>query len=216
MQKTKKREKNDNLNKYREQLAIMNESLVKRAISHIMQLSGEVTYSAVSKVSYEIADIQTGEKGLTLAAVSKNPIYRSLVDQAKAGQSVKDTRPRGVGHYSQGDMGLMIHALRVENARIRQENKILSLKLKELPNVIERVEPISDAIIAKGNALMGIARSMVNRLCELEIAYIDTRTNSLVLAVFKDTILQEAALRLFYEKELNDIQSEVYKNAAYG
>jgi hypothetical protein len=181
-----------------------------------MQLSGEVTYSAVSKVSYEIADIQTGEKGLTLAAVSKNPIYRSLVDQAKAGQSVKDTRPRGVGHYSQGDMGLMIHALRVENARIRQENKILSLKLKELPNVIERVEPISDAIIAKGNALMGIARSMVNRLCELEIAYIDTRTNSLVLAVFKDTILQEAALRLFYEKELNDIQSEVYKNAAYG
>ncbi len=213
---TKKR-KNNNLNGYRIKLAEKNEALVKKAIAHIVSLSGEVSYSFVSKVTYGLADLQDGQNGLTVAGISKNPVYRALVDEAKANQEIHGRRPSSnTKNLSNGDIQLMLHALRVENANLKRDNKILAMKIKEIPDVIETVPPIEDEIIKKANALQNIARSMVRRLCELELAYIDADTNTLRLSYYDETIVHAEALKLFYNKELDEIRSKIREGVAHG
>jgi len=209
--------KNDNLQKHKERLVESNKALVNKAIAHIEELGGGITFSSVSKVTYEIADIQSKETGITLAGITKNPIYRALVEEAQANQNLDGKRKRSpnIRQYSQGELGLIVHALRVENENLKHDNRILKLKLKEMPDVIETVEPIREKIIKKGNALQDVARSMVNRLCELELAYIDAN-NTLRLHGYNYTIVGEEALKLFYEKELNDIKLKVRENAPDG
>jgi len=210
----KREAKNNNLQKYREKLLSKNEALVRDAIAHITGLGGEVSFSSVSKVTYDLA-LKDGEKGLTLAAISKNSLYRALVEEAQANSQISKGSIGGSTHrYSPGDMQVAIHALRVENANLKEANKLLTLKLKEVPERIETVQPISDSIIKQSNALHGVARSMVNRMCELEIAYIDTETNSLKLAMYDDIIVREEALNLFYKKELNEIRTKIHRDAS--
>ena len=110
----------------------------------------------------------------------------------------------------------MLHALRVENANLKRDNKILAMKIKEIPDVIETVPPIEDEIIKKANALQNIARSMVRRLCELELAYIDADTNTLRLSYYDETIVHAEALKLFYNKELDEIRSKIREGVAHG
>ncbi len=110
----------------------------------------------------------------------------------------------------------MLHALRVENAGLKQENKTLALKLKEAPETIETIESIPDEIIKKAHALQSIARGIVNRLCELELTFIDSKTNTLMLAHYGEVIVHEEALKLFYKKEIDEIQSKIRENATEG
>ncbi len=214
---TTRKAKNNNLDEYRKKLSESNEALVKKAIAHIVALSGEVMFSSVSKVTYELADIQIGQTGITVAGISTSSVYRPLVEEAQANQEIHGRASRGtINHFSKGDAQLMLHALRVENVNLKRDNKILTLKLKEIPDVIETVTPIRDSIIQKGNALQDIARSMVTRLCELELAYIDADTNSLKLTYYDEIIVHNEALKLFYEKELNDIQSKIREGVTNG
>jgi len=60
----KKKPKNDNLKKHQTALVERNTALVKRAIEHIKRVDGEISMSIVSKVTYEIADRENGEKGV--------------------------------------------------------------------------------------------------------------------------------------------------------
>ncbi len=207
--------KNNNLDIYKEKVASTNKALVKKAIAHIVDLSGEITFSSVSKVTYEVADIQKKQKGLTVAGISTSSIYRALVENAKANQDVgTDNRRRAkVKNYSSGDLGLMIHSLRVENASLKQNNKILTSASREVEREIETVEPISEKIIKKGNALQDVSRSIVNRLCELELGYIDTQ-NNLRLQGYEYILVHKEALELFYKKELDDIKSKIRQTAA--
>jgi len=212
-----RKKKNNNLNKYRERLSENNEKLVRKVIAHIRGLSGAVTFSSVSKVSYELADVENGQKGLTVAGVSKNPVYRALIEEAKANQDLHYISPRSMPKkLSDGDIRLMLHALRVENENLKRDNKILTLKLKELPSPIETVSPIRDSIIQKSNFLQDIARSMTNRLCELELAYIDSGTNTLKVSHYNDVLVNREALEIYYKKELNEIQSKVRESFTEG
>ena len=202
----KRAAKNNNLANYRIKMQEENEALIRKSIAHIQSLSGSVTFSSVSKVSYELADIGKGKQGLTVAGITKNPLYRALVNDAKSDTtltqgSIKRTK------YSVGDMNLALHALRVENAKLKQDNKILTLKLKETPHSIQNVEPIKDEILKTNDFLMRIAKSIVNRLQELELAYIDKETYSLVLAHYGEIIVHNEALKIFYKKELDEIKS---------
>jgi len=209
------RAKNNNLVKHREVLQKRNKALVEKAIAHIRELGGEVTMSMVSRVTYEIADIQSGEKGITLAGISKNETYRALVEQAKANSEIhQSTAISRAKHLSDGDIRMMLHALRVENIELKRDNKILTQQIKEMPNVIETVEPIEDALIREHNAIKNTARSMVIRLCELELAYIDADIQSLKVAHYEEMIVPYEALKLFYSKELHDIQCKVRENAS--
>ena len=202
----KREPKNNNLTKYREEMLKKNETLIKRAITHIQSLSGAVTFSAVSQVTYDIADIQNGQKGLTVAGITKNPLYRGLIERAKT-QTLAIENTGRKSKQSIGDMNLSLHALRVSNAELKQENKILRLKLKEVPDRIETVEPIRNDLISKHNQLQGIVRSLVNRLSELEIAYVDMETRSLKLSLYNSTIIPREALEIFYKKELDAVKN---------
>ncbi len=209
--------KNDNLLKHRELLQKRNTALVKRAIEHIRKLDGNITMSMVSKVTYEIAKIEDGEKGITLAGISTSSIYRALVEEAKANSEMKQTSINGTRakHYSDGDIRMMLHALRVENEDLKRTNKILSQQLKEETNDIAYTEPIKDTLIKEYNQIKNAARSMVSRLCELELTYIDTNTETLRILHYEEMIVPSDALNLFYKKELDDIQRKIREHASY-
>ena len=209
--------KNDNLLKHRELLQKRNTALVKRAIEHIRKLGGNITMSMVSKVTYEIAKIEDGEKGITLAGISTSSIYRALVEEAKANSemkqpSINSTRHK---HYSDGDIRMMLHALRVENEDLKRTNRILSQQLKEETNDIAYTEPIKDTLIKEYNQIKNAARSMVSRLCELELTYIDTNTETLRILHYEEMIVPSDALNLFYKKELDDIQRKIREHASH-
>lgn len=145
----KHKPKNDNLLKHKELLQKRNKALVERAIAHINQLGGDISMSIVSRVTYEIARSEDKEKGITLAGISKNPIYRHLVEQAKAESERKQGthRKNHSGHYSDGDIRMMLYALHVENSELKSTNKILTQQLREETHVIETSEPIEDTLI---------------------------------------------------------------------
>ncbi|QOR61168.1 hypothetical protein ACM66Z_10910 [Sulfurovum sp. ST-21] len=212
----KHKAKNDNLKKHQQALVERNTALIKRVIEHIKQLDGEITMSIVSKVSYEIADSKKGEKGITLAGISKNKVYRALVEEAAASARMgekQNRRGRPPKHYSDGDIRMMLHALRTENALLKRENTILSQQLKEVPNAIEATEPVPDMIIREYNGVKNAARSMVSRLCEMELTYIDSETECLKVAHYNEVVVPKEALKLFYQKELHDIQRKIRETA---
>ena len=214
----KHKPKNDNLSKHKELLQKRNKALVERAIAHINQLGGAISMSIVSRVTHEIARSEEQEKGITLAGISKNPIYRHLVEQAKA----ESERKQGTGRkthlwqYSDGDIRMMLHAVRVENNELKRSNKILTQQLREETHVIETSEPIEDTLIKEYNTIRNIARSMTNRLCELELAYIDANTGTLKVMHYDEILVPQDALKQFYLKELDDIQRKIREHAANG
>ena len=212
--------KNNNLAKHKEDLQKRNKALIIRTIEHITKVGGKITMSMVSKVSYEIAKTEDKEKGITLAGISKSEIYRALVEQAKAKEDSgthHNTIHKGkTNDYSDGDIRLMLHALRVENIELKRTNKILTQQIKEMPNVIETAPQIEDALIQEYNAIKNTAKALVTRFCELELAYIDADNQSLKVTHFGDIIIQYEALKLFYEKELNDIQCKIQEDTTDG
>ena len=73
--------KNNNLAEYRAFQEEKNKELVLKSIKYIKSLNGIINFSTVSQVTYDIADPLKNEKGLTLAGLSKNKLYRSLIDR---------------------------------------------------------------------------------------------------------------------------------------
>ena len=205
----KRKAKNNNLQKYHQQVVERNTALIKRAIAHIRELDGEITKSVVSKVTYEIADADKGEKGITPAGITKNKLYSALVEEAAADTGKRGRVPRSIRQFSDGDIRMMLHALRVENANLKRENIILSHHLKEIPNAVETTEPVPEKLFQEYNTVKNAARSMVSRLCEMEMAYIDMQNKCLKVAHYNHVIVPKEALELFYAKELYDIQREI-------
>lgn len=210
--------KNNNLAEYKEKLLKRNTALIKRAIAHIEQLGGEISMSIVSRISYEIAKIENDEKGITLAGISKNPIYKQLVEQAKVKNGLHNHNSRGAkinpSYISEGDAKLLLHAQRVENEQLKRDNRILLKQLQETPTAIEVVEPVGDELLREYQLLKQVVRSMVNRLCELEVAYVEAKTETLKVAIYNETIVNSDALKIFYRKELDEIHTNICRETA--
>jgi hypothetical protein len=199
--------KNNNLSIYKQKMQERNEALVRRAVEHILKLDGEISFSMVSKVTYDISDGQKDEKGLTLAAISKNKLYRSIIEKAKESQLLRTNgeykHSSGIKH-SIGDMQMLLHELRVQNVKLKQENKILSGKLKETTIPLQEVGHIEESIVKKAKAIQNIANSLVQRLLELELVYIDTDDSSLKVAIYNQLIANAEALSLFFQKDIHE------------
>lgn len=211
MPKPSRRPKNNNLANHREKMHDIYIGLIKKAIAHIESLNGEISMSAVSRVSYEVADKEQGEKGITLPGISTNSEYRALVEHAKANQEVHHPHNRRevkVKYLSDGDIRMMVHVLRTENIELKRTNKILMQQLKDMPDTVETIAPIEEKIIAAHNTIMNVAKSLTNRLCELEITYIDAVSETLKLAHYDEIIVPTKPLKLYYEKELNEIHNK--------
>jgi len=209
----KRKAKNDNLKKHHQAVVERNTALIKRVIDHIKQFDGEITMSIVSKVSYEIADKEKNETGITTAGISKNQTYRAMIEEAAASynHTGKEGKRRiSLKHYSEGDIRMQLHALRTENALLKRKNTILSQQLKEVPQqTLYTTEPIPEKLIQEYNGIKNIMKSVVSRLLELELVYIDTANEDLRVMHYKDVLIPKEILKLFYEKEIHDIQCEI-------
>ena len=202
-------QKNDNLSKYREIQQSQNKALVQRAIEHIQQLNGDVNFSLVSKVTYDIADASKGEKGISLAGLSKSKIYRPMIEKAKMSNGVNadNLKNSTKSRVSIGDMQMSFHAMRVENAKLKMENKILSQRVKEIDAPVQELDNIDMNIMKQYEKMKQICASLVSRLLELELTYIDSEKETLNVAMYDEVILQKQSLELFYQKELHAIKN---------
>ncbi len=202
-------QKNDNLSKYREIQQSQNKALVQRAIEHIQQLNGDVNFSLVSKVTYDIADVSKGEKGISLAGLSKSKIYRPMIEKAKMSNGVNadNLKNSTKSRVSIGDMQMSFHAMRVENAKLKMENKILSQRVKEIDAPVQELGNIDMNIMKQYEKMKQICASLVSRLLELELTYIDSEKETLNVAMYDEVILQKQSLELFYQKELHAIKN---------
>lgn len=204
-----KTQKNDNLSKFRERQQAINEALVLRAIEHIKKLNGDINFSLVSKITYDIADATKGEKGISLAGISKSKIYRPMIEKAKLSNGLNEETIKNSikGRISVGDMQMSFHSMRVENAKLKMENKILTQQLKEVESPRQELGNIDLNIMKQYNEMKQICSSLVSRLLELELVYVDNERTTLNVAIYDEIILQEQSLQLFYEKELHAIKN---------
>ena len=200
-----KNSKNNNLSEYRKSQQIKNEALVQRAIDHIHKLGGEISLSQVSNVTYDIADSLKGEKGITLAGLSKSAIYRPMIEKAKLQSApVTQNRVTSKSKTSVGDMQMSFHALRVDNAKLKAENRLLSETLKKTKVPELEMGNIQNNILTQHQEIKKIAVSLVSRLLELELAYIDAEQSTLNVSVYDEVLVPREALKLFFTAEINN------------
>ena len=202
--------KNNNLNIHREKLRIKNEALVRRAIKHINKLGGDITFSSVSNVTFDIANIEDGEKGLTLPAISTSKVYRPIIEEAKI-ISLSSNQENNLlrSNQSIGDMKVLFHGLRIENAKLKIDNKILKESLIKINKPSQKIENIESTMLEQLEEMQSVTKSLIDRLLELELAYIDTSNFALNVFVYDELIMPHDALKLFYKKELDELQSKI-------
>lgn len=207
--------KNNNLAEYRAFQEEKNKELVLKSIKYIKSLNGIINFSTVSQVTYDIADPLKNEKGLTLAGLSKNKLYRSLIEKAKLSQNIDINLKSNRGFYENSsnsnmtvaDIKLQLHELRVKNINLKMENKILSEQMKTLSSTVSTVEPVSDDMLKKYKFLYQICSNLISRLLELDVAYIDLERTTLNVQIYDDVILQKEALEILYKDKLNELKN---------
>jgi len=122
--------KRNNLKEYKRKQQEINAKLVQRAIEHIKKLGGNLSVNNVSRTTYEIANHDKGEKGLTPAAISKNQLYKTMILKAKAEKN----------NYTQDNTKLMtIGDLEVKLYQEKVKNKELSIKIKILEDQLSKI-----------------------------------------------------------------------------
>ena len=210
-----KKSKNNNLAEYRAFQEEKNKELVLKSIKYIKSLNGIINFSTVSQVTYDIADPLKNEKGLTLAGLSKNKLYRSLIEKAKLSQNIDINLKSNRSFYENSsnsnmtvaDIKLQLHELRVKNVNLKMENKILSEQMKTLSSTVSTVEPVSDDMLKKYKFLYQICSNLISRLLELDVAYIDLERTTLNVQIYDDVILQKEALEILYKDKLNELKN---------
>ena len=210
-----KKIKNNNLAEYRALQEEKNKELVLKSIKYIKSLNGIINFSTVSQVTYDIADPLKNEKGLTLAGLSKNKLYRSLIEKAKLSQNIDINLKSNRSFYENSsnsnitvaDIKLQLHELRVKNVNLKMENKILSEQMKTLSSTVSTVEPVSDDMLKKYKFLYQICSNLISRLLELDVAYIDLERTTLNVQIYDDVILQKEALEILYKDKLNELKN---------
>ena len=210
-----KKIKNNNLAEYRAFQEEKNKELVLKSIKYIKSLNGIINFSTVSQVTYDIADPLKNEKGLTLAGLSKNKLYRSLIEKAKLSQNININLKSNRSFYENSsnsnmtvaDIKLQLHELRVKNVNLKMENKILSEQMKTLSSTVSTVEPVSDDMLKKYKFLYQICSNLIGRLLELDVAYIDLERTTLNVQMYDDVILQKEALEILYKDKLNELKN---------
>ena len=207
--------KNNNLAEYRAFQEEKNKELVLKSIKYIKSLNGIINFSTVSQVTYDIADPLKNEKGLTLAGLSKNKLYKSLIEKAKLSQNIDINLKSNRSFYENSsnsnmtvaDIKLQLHELRVKNVNLKMENKILSEQMKTLSSTVSTVEPVNDDMLKKYKFLYQICSNLISRLLELDVAYIDLERTTLNVQIYDDVILQKEALEILYKDKLNELKN---------
>jgi hypothetical protein len=202
--------KNNNLENYRTKQTQINKNLILKAIKHIRSLNGDINFSLVSQVTYDIANIEDGEKGISLAGISKSKVYRPLIEEAILANNKSDNKliSNTNTKISVGDIQLKTHALRIQNINLKKENKILKSTLQDIKLPKQEVGNINENILKQYENILDICSSLTSRLLELELAYIDIESSTLNVSMYGDVLVPKESLELYYKEKLDEIKSK--------
>jgi len=182
-----------NLNAYRQKQLETNLALVERSIDKLKELEADISFTSVSKMSFDIAKVEKGEKGLTVAAISKNETYSTLVNKAKAESAQSQTRQTSQHkHLSEAEIALEIYRLKSELAKLKHENKILkhtlaNIETDEYPPMKLSSQDVSTEINELNIAMEGILGVLSLR----KLIDIDRAAQTVKLRAFKDTLIDQ-------------------------
>jgi len=128
----------NNLQEYKRQQQEKNAKLVQRAIDYLKKVGANITVNSVSRTTYEIANPEKEEKGLTPAAISKNKLYKNMLLKAKA--EINNCKINNPNNMSLGDLQLQLYQTRQKNEELKIQLKILKDQLSNI-SLIEQKSP---------------------------------------------------------------------------
>lgn len=192
------KEQRDNLKKYRNERVEINTKLIKKAIDNIISMSGELSANNVSRTTYLVADSKINEKGISPSAISKNKIYKSLIQEAIVR---KKTSKGSFDYKTDGDIRIELFQIRVEKEKLIKENLLLKGLLKKYGGDLTLVEISQYQEIEKIELIKQATKGLVNRLFELELAEYNASTGELVLAQLHDVLLSSTGYKLIIGDE---------------
>lgn len=121
-----------NLSNYRQEQSKINVALVNRCIEYLSSNDINITLSSVSDLSFRIAKSENKEKGLTVAALSKNEVYRASIKEAEAKAFAKTDKNNYKAPMGDAEARLEIYKLKSQLAELKQENRILKHNLSNI------------------------------------------------------------------------------------
>lgn len=192
------KERRDNLKKYRNERVEINTKLIKKAIDNIISMSGELSANNVSRTTYLVADSKINEKGISPSAISKNKIYKSLIQEAIVR---KKTSKGSFDYKTDGDIRIELFQIRVEKEKLIKENLLLKGLLKKYGGDSTLAEISQYQEIEKIELIKQATKGLVNRLFELELAEYNASTGELVLAQLHDVLLSSTGYKLIIGDE---------------
>lgn len=197
----------DNLKIYRDEKVKRNTELLKRAIEHIKQYSGTISMSNVSKVSYEIA--KDNENGLSVPALSKNKLYKALIEEAKNSsdshkqQAInKELSSKTLKDMSQPELIAEIYKLRVASLSNEKESYVLKDIIAEYKidkNIVADVRSDEES----KECLFALEHAITVLLAQ-DILYIEHETFDVKLAAFGTLVLKGSVYKKILNKANNN------------
>ena len=190
--------KHNNLKEYKQKQQEINSKLVQRAINYLKKVGGTISINSVSRTTYEIANPEKGEKGLTPAALSKNKLYKNMILRAKA--ELTNYKPNTSNYMSFGDLELKLY-------QERQKNEELKIKVKILEEQLANISLIDKSYINKPSLeedcleikeenkhLKALLKGMISTLAKLEI--IENVDGDIKISLYGTTLLKKEHLKL--------------------
>lgn len=190
--------KNNNLKEYKRKQQEKNAKLVQRAIDYLKKVGGNISINSVSRTTYEIANPEKEEKGLTPAAISKNKLYKNMLLKAKAEKdNFKTDNPNCM---SIGDLQIKLYKERKTNEELKIKIKILEdqlsnvslIKQKSLKSNIQ--EECLD-IKEENKHLKSLLKGIISTLGKLEL--IEIINGDIKISMYGTTLLNKENLKIF-------------------
>jgi len=188
----------NNLKEYKRKQQEINAKLVQRAIEHIIKIGGNLSVNNVSRTTYEIANPEKDEKGLTPAAISKNPLYKNMILKAKAEKNKQKTDNPNL--MTLGDLQMQLFQERQKNQELKIKIKVLEEQLSKL-SVIEKPSLIKPSlkedcidIRQENKELKSILKGVINVLGNLGL--IENLDGNIVVSVYGNVLLKKEHINL--------------------
>lgn len=183
----------DNLMKYRNKRLDINTKLIQKAIDNIISINGEISANNVSKTTYLVADARFEEKGISPSAISKNEMYKNLIQKANLRKIDNKTN---VNYRTDGDIRIELFQTRIEKEKLIKENIILRNILKKYGGDLTTLDILKYQDLEKMKLIKQAAKGLVNRLFELELAEYNISTGELVLTQLHDVLINSTGYKL--------------------
>ena len=196
--------KKDNLKRYREEKVKKNLELVKRAIVHLKKFKIGVSLSNVSKVTYDIANDE--EKGLTVAALSQNKLYKNLIKKEQNDQDLsksdsnKEHSSKTLKQMGEVELIAEIYKLRSKIIEQENENKILKDIMSEY-KIEDKKEKTNGEMDCKELSLA--LEHILEVLLDKEILYLDSETFDVKLSVYRTHVLNGYLFKKIFKESKN-------------